>query len=348
MTAAPLTGARVRPSIGALNRSRGRLLALFGIVLIVLCLLSIAIGARPLSWDQLLGALSATGDAESVKTVWSSRMPRTGLGLLIGAGLGVAGGLMQALTRNPLADPGLLGISAGAAFAVVLSVAVFSITTLAGFIWFAFAGAFLAGAIVYVLGGLGRGGHTPVKLALAGVSVSALLGALTSGVILSDTASLERYRFWAAGSLAGLDMAVLKQVAPFLLIGLVLALAMTPKLNSLALGDEVAASLGRRIGLIRLQGAVAVTLLAGAAVAACGPIVFIGLIVPLLARIITGPDYRWLLAYTMVLSPCLLLGADVLGRVLDRPSEINVGLIVALIGGPSFIAVVRRRRLAEL
>ncbi len=285
--------------------------------------------------------------------IWSVRVPRTALGLAAGAALGLSGCVMQALTRNPLADPGILGVSAGAAFAIVLAAGVAGIGSLLGYIWFAFAGAMAASVVVYLLGRLGRSGSTPVKLALAGVAVTAVLSSLTSAVVLTDPAALDRFRFWSAGSLADQDASTVLRVLPFLGLGALLALASAPALNSLALGDDVAASLGRRLGLVRLQGVVAVTLLTGAAVAVIGPVVFIGLVVPHVARVLAqyaglGPDHRWLLPLSAALAAALLLGADILGRVMARPVEVQAGIIVAFVGGPFFIALVRRRRLAEI
>ncbi|GAA3740163.1 iron chelate uptake ABC transporter family permease subunit [Plantactinospora mayteni] len=322
-------------------------------VLIVLCLLSVAVGSRQIPLDQVVqtlldraGARSTDPQIEAI--VWGVRLPRTALGLLVGMALGLSGALMQGLTRNPLADPGLLGVSAGAALGIVVAIAWFGIATLYGYIWFAFAGALLASVVVYLLGGLGRGGSTPVKVALAGVAITFLLNSVTSAVVLRDPEALNRYRFWAAGSLSGPDFGTIGQLLPFLAVGVALALAAAPALNSLALGDDVAAALGRRVGLVRLQGTLAVTLLAGAAVAVAGSIVFVGLVVPHVARLITGPNHRWLLPFTMVLAPSLLLLADIVGRVVARPSEVGVGIIAAFIGGPFFIMLVRRRRLAEL
>ncbi|MFI6284239.1 FecCD family ABC transporter permease [Streptomyces sp. NPDC051018] len=301
-------------------------------------------------WSTLLG------DAPSTRVdnaVWSVRVPRTALGIAAGAALGLSGALMQALTRNPLADPGILGVSAGAAFAIVLAVGVLGLGSVHGYVWFAFAGAFGASVLVYLLGGLGRSGTTPVKLALAGVAITSLLFSLTSAIALTDPDALNRYRFWSAGSLANQDEGTLLRILPFLLAGAAIALAVAPALNSLALGDDVAASLGTRLGLVRVLGVVAVTLLTGGAVAVIGPVVFVGLVVPHVARVLTqyagiGPDYRWLLPLSAVLAPCLLLAADVTGRLLARPTEIQAGVLVAFIGGPFFIAMVRRRRLAEL
>ncbi|WP_406344720.1 FecCD family ABC transporter permease [Streptomyces sp. NBC_01578] len=313
-----------------------------------------AFGALSVPLDQVWDTLAGHAPSTRIENViWSVRVPRTVLGLAAGAALGLSGALMQALTRNPLADPGVLGVSAGAAFAIVFSVGVLGLGSVYGYIWFAFAGAMAASIFVYLLGGLGRSGTTPVKLALAGVAVTSLLFSLTSAIALTDPDALNRYRFWSAGSLADQGNEVLVRVMPFLAVGAVLALACAPALNSLALGDDVAASLGVQLGLTRIQGVLAVTLLTGGAVAVIGPVVFVGLVVPHIARVLAqyagvGPDHRWLLPLSAVLAPCLLLAADIAGRLLARPTEIPAGILVAFIGGPFFIAMVRRRRLAEL
>ncbi|MET9471980.1 iron chelate uptake ABC transporter family permease subunit [Streptomyces sp. NPDC002922] len=330
------------------------LLALPSAALLALCVLSMAFGALSVPLDQVWDTLAGHAPSTRIENViWSVRVPRTVLGLAAGAALGLSGALMQALTRNPLADPGVLGVSAGAAFAIVFSVGVLGLGSVYGYIWFAFAGAMAASIFVYLLGGLGRSGTTPVKLALAGVAVTSLLFSLTSAIALTDPDALNRYRFWSAGSLADQGNEVLVRVLPFLAVGAVLALACAPALNSLALGDDVAASLGVQLGLTRIQGVLAVTLLTGGAVAVIGPVVFVGLVVPHIARVLAqyagvGPDHRWLLPLSAVLAPCLLLAADIAGRLLARPTEIPAGILVAFIGGPFFIAMVRRRRLAEL
>lgn len=330
------------------------LMALLGALTVALCLLSIALGARNVPLDQVVQALLSRAPTRVVENiVWSVRVPRTAVGLTAGAALGLSGALMQALTRNPLADPGLLGVSAGAAFAIVLSVVAFGMGSLYGYIWFAFGGALVASVLVYLLGGLGRSGMTPIKLAIAGVAVTSLLTSLTSALVLTRPEALNRYRFWSAGSLADQNAEVVLRILPFVAAGTVLALACAPALNSMALGDDVAASLGRRLGLVRLQGALAIMLLTGAAVAVIGPVVFVGLVVPHVARILAqqaglGPDHRWLLPISAVLAPCLVLVADITGRVVSRPIEIQAGVLIAFIGGPFFIAMVRRRRLAEV
>jgi iron-siderophore transport system permease protein len=335
--------------VGAPSRgpSRRRTYLVAGVlVLLLLCVLSLAIGTKNIPPGEVVATLLGRGSEDAI--IWGTRFPRTLLGIVVGAALGLAGAVMQALTRNPLGDPGLLGISAGAAFGIVVAVATTGIASLYGYIWFAFAGAAVASVVVYLLGSVGRGGATPVKLALAGVAITALLTSITNGISLVDPEALNRYRFWASGSLAGQDNGVLLRVLPFIVVGAGLALASANAFNSMALGDDVAKALGRRTALTRIQGAVAVTLLTGAAVAVVGPIVFVGLVVPHVARAITGPDHRWLLPYSMLLSPILVLAADIIGRVIGRPGEVDVGIVVAFIGAPFFIALVRRRRLAEL
>lgn len=305
-------------------------------------------------FGRVAGALAGRHESTVVHNViWSVRVPRTALGLLAGLALGLSGALMQALTRNPLADPGLLGVTAGGGFGVVIAIGVFGLGSLYGYIWFSFAGALLASVAVYLLGRLGRSGLTPVKLALAGVAVSALLSSVTSAIVLTDTDALNRYRFWSAGSLADQNGGTVLDVLPFVGVGAVLALTCAPALNSLALGEDIAAALGRRLGLVRLQGVAAVTLLTGAAVAVVGPIVFLGLVVPHAARVLAqwagvGPDHRWLLPLSALIAPIVLLAADIVGRMADRPIEIQAGVLIAFLGGPFFIAMVRRRRLAEV
>ncbi|SEH02030.1 iron complex transport system permease protein [Nonomuraea solani] len=325
------------------------------VALIVVCLLSLSLGARAVPPDQVIGALMGTvTDQDVLDVVWAVRVPRTLVGILAGAALALSGALMQALTRNPLADPGILGVSAGASFAVVLAIGVAGVAAPAGFVWFAFAGALVASVLVYGLAGLGRDGMTPVKLALAGVAVTFLLSSVTSAFVLVDPESLSRYRFWSAGSLSGAGGQLLPQLLPFVAVGAVLALTCGSALNSLALGDDVARGLGRKVGLVRIQGAVAVMLLTGSAVAAIGPVVFVGLVVPYVARALAGrgggseADHRLLLPVAALLGPCLLLTADVVGRVVAPPIEVQAGLLVAFIGGPFFVILARRRRLAEL
>ena len=335
---------------GLLGRSWSRLagLAVASGVLVVLVGCSLAFGSKSIQLGSVIDALTDFDGSSDHLVVRSLRVPRTVLGAGVGAALGLAGGLMQGVTRNPLADPGLLGVEAGASLAVVIGIHSFGIGSLTGYVWFAFAGAALASLAVYVLGSVGRGGATPVKLALAGAALTALLTSLTQGVLLYDVQTFDQFRFWVVGSLAGRDADVVRQVAPFLVVGVAMALVMARWLNVLVLGDDVARSLGMRVPLVRVTATLAVVILTGAAVAACGPIGFVGLTVPHVARAITGPDHRWLLPWSMVLGPILLLAADVIGRVVMRPAELQVGIVTALLGAPFFIALVRRRKLAAV
>ena len=330
-------------------RSRRILLILvLTALLLTVVLLSLAVGAKPILIGSVWDAIwSPTGTEDDI-IVRSLRVPRTLLGLAVGLALGVAGALIQGHTRNPIADPGLLGVTAGAAFLVVLAVYAFGVTSLYGYVWFAFVGAFGASVVVFLLGSAGQSGPTPVTLALAGVAVSALLTALTSALVLADNATLDAYRFWSVGNIAGRDVGVLVSVAPFLALGLVLALINAPALNLLSLGQDVAAGLGLNLTAARWTGLVAITLLTGAATAACGPIAFVGLVVPHVARAFTGPDHRWLIPTSGLAGAVLMLTADVLGRIVVRPGELQVGIVLALVGAPFFVALVRRRRLVQL
>jgi iron complex transport system permease protein len=314
-------------------------------LLVLVALASIAIGAKALTSDQVWhGLFHDSGTYGDV--IVDERISRTVLGLLAGAALGLSGAVLQALTRNPLADPGLLGINAGASAAVVTAITYFGVTSLTGYVWFAFGGAAVVGALVWFLGG--SRGATPVRLALAGTAISAALYGYLQAVMIMDDAALGRMRFWTVGSLSSATGSTIAQVLPFLAVGTVLALALARPLNAVAMGDDTARALGANLGRTRALAMLAATVLCGAATAACGPIVFVGLMVPHVVRSFTGPDLRWILPYATVLSPVLLLGADVVGRVVARPSELQVGIVTAIIGGPVFIFLVRRRRTAQL
>ncbi|GAA3239957.1 iron chelate uptake ABC transporter family permease subunit [Streptomyces thermocoprophilus] len=274
------------------------------------------------------------------------RLSRTLLGLLAGVALGLSGAVLQALTRNPLADPGLLGINAGASAAVVTAITYLGVTSLTGYVWFAFLGAAVVGALVWFLGG--SRGATPVRLALAGTAITAALYGFVQAVMIMDDAALGKMRFWTVGSLNTATDLTIRQVWPFIAAGTLLALALARSLNAMAMGDDTAKALGAHLGRTRALAMLAATVLCGAATAACGPIMFVGLMVPHVVRSFTGPDLRWILPYAAVLSPVLLLGADVLGRVLARPAEVQVGIVTAVLGGPVFIFLVRRRRTTQL
>ncbi|WP_333739353.1 FecCD family ABC transporter permease [Streptomyces sp. IBSBF 2806] len=314
-------------------------------VLLLVALASIAVGAKELSVAQVWHGLFH-GSGTYADVVVDERFSRTVLGLLVGAALGLSGAVLQALTRNPLADPGLLGLNAGASAAVVTAISFFGVTSLSGYVWFAFSGAAAVGALVWFLGG--SRGATPVRLALAGTAISAALYGYLQAVMILDDAALARMRFWTVGSLSSATDETIRQVLPFLVAGTLLAFVLARPLNAVAMGDDTAKALGANLNRTRALSMLAATVLCGAATAACGPIVFVGLMVPHAVRSFTGPDLRWIMPYAAILSPVLLLGSDVVGRVVARPSEVQVGIITAIIGGPVFIFLVRRRRTAQL
>jgi ABC-type Fe3+-siderophore transport system permease subunit len=349
-TAAPVRGSAAPPAGGRRGRNR-RWIGLLVLVVLTLaaCVASIAVGTRSIGLGEVWRALFDSGlPGEEAVIVRQLRVPRTVLGLMVGLALGVAGALMQGHTRNPLGDPGLLGVTAGASLAVVLSIALLGVTSPSGYVWFAFLGALAGTVLVYAIGSAGRGGATPVTLALAGAALSALLYGLVRAVLVSDQQTLDSFRFWVVGALAGRGADIAWQVGPFIAVGLLLAVVNAPALDLLGLGEDVARGLGQRIWLARAVGLAAITLLAGAATAACGPIAFVGLVVPHAVRAVTGPDHRWLIPGSALAGAVLLLTADVVGRVVARPGELQVGIVLALIGAPFFIALVRRRKTAGL
>ncbi|MFC4941896.1 FecCD family ABC transporter permease [Pseudonocardia sp. GCM10023141] len=324
-----------------------RLGALAGLALLLgfVGLLSLRAGSLPISWQDAVAGLFAypgpdAATAEQI-IVHDLRIPRTVVGLAVGAALGVTGSLMQGLTRNALADPGLLGVNAGAAFAITAAIT-FLAPSYQAYPWFAFAGVIAAGVLVYSTGSIG-GGATPTRLALAGAIVTAFIGTVTASLNLLNPAAADLSRYWLAGALTGVSLAEFAQVAPSLVIGLGLAVTLGRALNGLALGDEIARSHGQRVVLTRVIVAVAVILLAGTAVALAGPIAFIGLMVPHLCRFVVGPDYRWIVPTSALLGAAILLLCDVAGRVAG-PGEIAVGVMTAALGAPVFILVARRRR----
>ncbi|MFE0020816.1 FecCD family ABC transporter permease [Amycolatopsis sp. NPDC059021] len=327
-------------------RSAGLLVALAALGLVFL--LSVWVGSKGIPFTDTWSVLWHNDGSADAIIIHDQRIPRTLLGALVGAALGLAGAVMQALTRNPLADPGLLGVNNGAAAAVVSAIAFAGVTGVLGYVWFAFLGAAAAAVAVYVLGAAGRGGATPDRLVMSGAAMSAVLIAYINAILLIDPKTFNQFRFWDVGSLSGRRWDVLAQLSPFIGAGIVLALFLARPLNVLALGEQTGKALGAHIGRTRVLGAVAVTLLCGASTAAIGPIAFIGLAVPQAVRILVGPDQRWVLPYSMLLSPILLIGADVLGRIVNPPQELQVGIVTAFLGAPVFVALCRRRKLARL
>ncbi|WP_442480894.1 FecCD family ABC transporter permease [Streptomyces kroppenstedtii] len=343
----PADATRARRRHGSPTLGAGLLGA--ALALAAMSVLSLAVGSGDVALhDVAAGVFSPDRSVHGQMIIQEVRLPRTLAGLLAGSALGVAGALMQGIARNPLADPGLLGVNAGASVTVVLAISVLSLTEPAEYIWFGFLGACVAAVLVYGIGSLGREGATAVKLALAGAATTAVLGSLTSAMLLRDSRTFDQFRFWQVGALNGRDLDVLWQALPFIAVGGVSALLLGPSLNALALGDDLARGLGQRIVAVRLTGAASVVLLCGAATAIAGPIGFLGLAVPHAARLITGPDYKWILPYSALLAPALLLFADVVGRLVARPGEVQVGVITAALGAIPFVLLVRRRNVVEL
>lgn len=315
---------------------------LLGILLLWLSLIaSITSGAADIAFKDIYQAFTAFDGSVNHLIIRTVRLPRSLIAMLVGASLAVAGAIMQGLTRNPLADPGILGVNAGAALAVVVGTFIFGSSSLTVYAWYAFAGATISAVSVYLLGSLGRGGLTPFNLTIAGAALTAFISSITSGILILSQRTLEEIRFWLAGSVAGRDMNLLLQVLPYICVGLISAIALSKQITILSLGEDTARSLGQSTGLIKILAAISIILLAGASVAIAGPIGFIGLIVPHLVRFLVGVDYRWILPYSAILGAIILLIADLCGRLIIQPSELPVGLVMPLIGAPCFIYLIR-------
>ncbi|GII97735.1 iron complex transport system permease protein [Sediminihabitans luteus] len=340
-----------RPRAPGLQSPGARTAALVtALVVLVVCVVaSLAIGSRAVPVGTVWAALTG-GDVPAADhaAVVGLRLPRTVLGLAVGASLAVAGAVIQAVTRNPLADPGILGVTSGSAFLVAVAVGFLGVTSPTGYVWFAFAGALLATVAVYLVGSAGRGTPGPAQLTLAGVALGAVLSGLVSAIRLTDPERFAAIQAWESGSFQNRGWDVIVPVLPFVVVGLLLALALTGPLNALSLGDDLAHALGSSVGRTRVLAVVVVTLLAGGATAMAGPIVFVGLMVPHVARWVVGPDQRWIVALSMVLGPVLVLVADVAARVVARPGEIPVGVVTAFVGAPVLVALVRRRKVTGL
>lgn len=338
------------PGAALLRRPR-RLRAAWLVVLLgvlgALAVASVLVGSRDVGWSEVVAALGGSTDGFGPAAV-AKRIPRTLLAVLAGAALGVSGAVMQGVTRNPLADPGILGVNTGASLAVVCGIAFFGLSSATSFIWVAIVGAGATAVFVYVVGSLGRGGATPLKLALAGAATAAALASFISAVVLGRNDVADGALSWQIGGVGGGTFASIRAVLPFLLVGFVVCLLCARALDSLALGDELAAGLGEHVAVARGVAALGAVVLAGATTAVTGPIGFVGLVVPHACRLLVGVAHRWLLPFSAVAGAVLLTAADVLGRVVARPAEIDVGIITALVGAPFFIYVVRRRKVREL
>ena len=320
------------------------LLVLLGVALTA----SIALGSKAIPLGDIVRVLAGDGESVADHGIIEARLARTAVGLLVGAALAVAGAAMQGLTRNPLADPGLLGVNAGAALAVVVTMAVFGVGSLTGYVWWAMAGAGLAAVLVHVLAGLAGRAVTPLRLTLAGAAVSAGLASWTSGLLVSSRQSFDAFRFWQVGTIGGRGLDLVVTVLPFLAVGLAVVLLAVHRLNALALGDDLARSLGENLVVARTSVAVGIAVLCGASTALAGPIGFVGLVVPHVARFVVGPDHRRIIPVCIVAGPTLLLAADVAGRIVAQPSEVQAGIMTAFLGVPFFVVLVRRGRMATL
>ncbi|KAA9087110.1 FecCD family ABC transporter permease [Microbacterium radiodurans] len=344
---APAPAAATASSRRHSRRRKAVWLVILIVVVAAIAALSVTFGTRAVGIGDIVDGLRGDIDSASAAAV-AKRVPRTILALLVGAALAVAGTVMQGVTRNPLADPQILGINGGASLAVVIGLAFFGVTSAFGYIWLAMLGAAVAAVFVYTIGSLGRGGASPLKLALAGAATAVAFTSLISAILLPRIDVMSVFRFWQIGGVGGGTFEKIALVAPFLLVGVLVCIGSSGALNSLALGDELAAGLGERIRIARLVSAAGAVILCGAATAVAGPIGFVGLIVPHVCRLIVGPDHRWLLPVSAVVGGGLLTLADVVGRVIARPQEIEVGIVTALIGAPFFIAIVRRQRMRAL
>ncbi|MDZ8172642.1 FecCD family ABC transporter permease [Microbacterium xanthum] len=347
MTSATATSTPDAATLRRPVRSRATWLTLSLLALLLLCGSSLAFGVRTVTLEDIIAAFSGPAQTVSEAAV-VTRLPRTVLAVLIGAALALSGAAMQAVTRNPLADPGILGVSGGAALAVVIGLAYFGLAAPYSVITVATIGASIAAVFVYAVGSLGRGGATPLKLALAGAAISAAFASLTSAVLLPRTDVMESFRFWQIGGVGGATWDRIGVVSPVLALGALVVIATARGMNSLALGDDLAAGLGENVGRTRLIASAGAVILCGAATAVAGPIAFVGLVIPHLCRFLVGSDHRWLLPFAAVLGSCLLVAADVVGRLIARPEEIEVGIVTALIGAPVFIWIVRRHRVRQL
>ncbi|MCL4258220.1 MAG: iron ABC transporter permease [Anaerolineales bacterium] len=335
-----------RPAQSSERANALRLLAfpLMAALLLLVMVASTAFGAAEIEPRIVAQSVTQFDDTNTSHLVIRNlRMPRAVTAALVGAALAVAGAVMQGLTRNPLADSGLLGIEAGAALAVMVAVLYLGVNSLSSFALFAFVGAGVSGAAVYAIGSVGRGGPTPIKLTIAGAALGTMLASITSLLAIMHPLSYDQVRFWMAGSVAGREMELIAQGAVYILIGLALAILLGRQITTLSLGDDIARSLGLNVLWVKLLSALAVVVLAGTSVSLAGPIGFVGLVAPHAVRFFTGPDYRWVIPYGALLGAIFMVVADVVSRVVMRPMELPVGLMTAAIGGPIFIYLVRAK-----
>ena len=314
------------------------------LLIVLLVVVSLVVGANMVTLPVLFDTLAGRGTEESRFILLDQRVPRTVAALVVGAGLGGAGALIQAVTRNPLADPGILGVNAGAAAAVAAAIVFLGVTSPSQYVWFAYAGAFVLTVAVFLLGSAGPRRTDPLTLTFAGLAVGAVFSGLTTGLTLTNPAAFERMLGWSAGSLLGRGFDVTTPVLLPLVAGVALAVAIGPALNALALGDDVATGHGVSVQHTRLLAVIAVTLLAGTATAVAGPISFVGLMMPHVVRWMVGVDHRRIIAGSIVAAPALVLLSDIVGRLVALPAEMPVGIVTAFVGAPVLVVLVRRNR----
>lgn len=314
-----------------------------------LCIIaSLALGSKNIEFSQVINALLNSNDMSFEALVVRERIPRTIFSIIAGASLGISGALMQSITRNPIADPSILGINTGASLFVVAGITFFNINTPNQYIFFALIGAAITAIFVYAIASVGAGGMTPIKLALAGAATSAALSSLISTIILPRAEVMDSYRFWQVGSVSGANWTSIISIMPFLIIGLILSIIATPALNALALGDEVATGLGINTGLVRLICAISGVILCGAITAIAGPIGFVGLMIPHSVRLIFGSNMTSIVPMSAIGGAMLLTISDVIGRVIGSPSEIEVGIITAFLGAPILILIARKAKVRAI
>ncbi|MEA5574042.1 iron ABC transporter permease [Calothrix sp. UHCC 0171] len=318
-------------------------LGICAFVLITCLIFSVTLGAAKIPLETILQSFLSFDTSREHLIIRTVRLPRSILAMLVGASISVAGALMQGVTRNPLADPGLLGVSSGAAFSVVTAIFLFGASSPSIYIWYAFLGAGVTAFSVYFLASLGRGGATPLNLTIAGAAISSLLASLTSGVLIVSQRTLEEIRFWLAGSLAGADTSIILQILPYICMGMILALAISRQVTILSLGEDIAKGLGQKTIAVKIAAIICVLLLDGSAVAVAGAIGFIGLVIPHIARFVVGNNYRWIIPYSALLGAILLLLADILARLVIQPQEVPVGIMTALIGAPFFVYLAKTK-----
>jgi iron complex transport system permease protein len=322
---------------------------LASIIFLGICVLaSLAWGSKNIGFSQAINALFNSDDISFAALVVRERIPRTIFSIMAGASLGISGALMQSITRNPIADPSILGVNTGASLFVVIGIAFFNINSANQYIWIALAGAGITSIFVYGIASIGNGGMTPIKLALAGAATSAVLSSLVSAVILPRSEVMDAFRFWQVGSVSGATWESINLILPFIIIGLIISIASTPALNVLALGDDVATGLGVNIGIIRIICAIAGVILSGATTAIAGPIGFIGLMIPHSIRLILGSNLRGIVPLSAIGGAALLIISDVLGRVIGSPGEIQVGIVTAFLGAPILIIIARKAKVRAI